>query len=1507
ILLRDKTAAERAKIKRDLINDLKVNLDLQVDTKALRDKIRTDLQSEKFKINVVVDKATATQAVQQALSQVKTWNGKYTADDLRAERGKTQQAIQQWKDAQAELARVKAAHVSARDAANAHASASISLGNAMGSNITIAGRLGATMASLYSVHAAKEFLSNVVEIGGELEHQKIAMDTIFGDKGKTLDLFGKIKDLARNSPFGVMELTKSVKALSAYGVQYNEIYETAKRLADISAATSVDINRLILAFGKTKSRTFLDGLEAKQFAYANIPIYDMLSKKLTELEGKFVSVKEVMGRIKKREIGFDMVKEVLWDLTDEGGKFYNMQEALAGSVKTSWKLVKDNIELMYGELAESLAGPLKGTAEILQKLTRNWETVAWVIGAAAIQLGVYRLAALSTNLILSKQTASTYQQIMADKKREAEMLRMDALHRKLNISELRKIATSNAITNAELKQAIVTEKLTQEEVMRLYALGKLNAKQLDWLIRQDLVNAELIKETLNCSLLTLRLKALGLAFTNAAKSAWAFLTNPWTIAMAAISGVVALWQKNSQEMEKAKELGDNMYTKATEGAKNLHEVLAQIGDDFSKISGLELQQSIEKMVNALKDYSPTPERVIANAQVDEKGNIRAADGYAKALKKEIECLEEAQKLQEKWNINDIITTAQSDAKGGWLDDGYLEDLEDMINAFKEADKRINNYIQNNPNLVKQYVDSLTESDANFAEATKGLTTYAAKFREMVYNVDNYATIGLAVADGDLRELFSMFNSQMYHDERSLAGQLLEYDPQQFKKAKREYTNELKDVIKSVRKTLDGLDVDFSEELDRPTQIVLETIANNLFEKMKDLPPVIQDQFREMFRESFNLDFDDTALIGNFREIFEKNMDDLPPELAEQIRTGTSWEKLHDASKDKVKKLMSVCSQQVKRDFPHLSTQIQQLLNDNAFYGKIILSLNRNALLDEWQQTMIEIWGSDSPEIVAAIRTAADVASAYTALAELRKETDEWLKKFGTIKLPVGFTYTPGQLFDEDKINELKDPVAKQMLKDANQCISLINNLTAGQSTSGVNLSDWEKNKKKDKGIKKDKFLENLKERFNVLKKAVEEYKKWSDLVSKEEATARIKESGIFSLLFPKDGAPANLDDYKGELQKLLDQIEKQATTKERREFVVTLRTLLNLDIPRDEKKEAIDELKNQLEAEIKDVSKRWNLYNQIINAGGSKLEASQTAFNVDAAPFKNEAQALADTVQKHLKAEGFDIPFSMSIEEATKILGATDNPLHKALLKAWTEAKDAMEKDEIEVKIKEITVINKYKSSAQKIDDLTEKYAPLTGLTADVLKTMPEANDKMSDAQIAYLTEYKEKVSELRGELLTLLPIWGQIFGDHTYQSYGQLNAAADIARQIVGNAQVQKNADGKPTIYTSSYKDATGKTINVSGQFSQLEKLKKAIDDLYKAALNKNPFQTLIHNISEVFKGSKGEMKDKSTMEKIAMIGESAADSAKMVGTFAGQMSEMFEAMGESGAAEAMDTVGQA
>ncbi|MBT0711486.1 hypothetical protein INE74_00391 [Bacteroides ovatus CL03T12C18] len=63
LLFRDKTAEQRKKLKAEITKDLQAKLDVGFDKKKLVGDMKTLLQSEKFKINVVVDKASTTQAV----------------------------------------------------------------------------------------------------------------------------------------------------------------------------------------------------------------------------------------------------------------------------------------------------------------------------------------------------------------------------------------------------------------------------------------------------------------------------------------------------------------------------------------------------------------------------------------------------------------------------------------------------------------------------------------------------------------------------------------------------------------------------------------------------------------------------------------------------------------------------------------------------------------------------------------------------------------------------------------------------------------------------------------------------------------------------------------------------------------------------------------------------------------------------------------------------------------------------------------------------------------------------------------------------------------------------------------------------------------------------------------------------------------------------------------------------------------------------------------------------
>ena len=684
---------------------------LKVSRDILYRSIDEALGQKRFNINIAVSHGQARQAVQAALTRAQVMGKDQALAYQRLQTG-------EMKAAQAELMRLKAAHMGVADAAKVHATASIDLGGALGSNIKIAGELGSAMASMYSIHAAKEFLSQVIEIGGELEHQKIAMDTIFGDKGKTNELFGQIKGLARNSPFGVMELTSSVKRLSAYGVEYNEIYDTAKRLADISAATSVDINRLILAFGKTKSRGFLDGLEAKQFAYANIPIYEMVRKKLEELEGQAVTTADVMARMKKREIGFDIVKDVLWDITDEGGKFYNMQEALAGSVKTSWKLVRDNIELMFGEIAESAVGStLKSTAEVLQGLTRNWRTVAAVVGTAAVGLGVYKVATLGVNSAVQKSTVATYNQIIAQKQKNAEELKAWGRITQLDRAEKMRIATANKLTNADLRRALTEGTLTDKHIAQLFWQKKLTAEQVKYLTSIGMLNPAMSKAILSNNRLTLSLQMMKQGLISAGLAVKSFLLNPWTIGIAAITAVVGLWQKHSEKIAKTEENIKQLGETAREGSKNLSAEVEKLNAmKPTSMSPTEFKNSIEEMKTVLKDYDPTwMDAFKAAFSPDEAGNVKSLAEQYGILKQAV--IDTAAAYEELYRSKNIASDAH-ETTDGWFDDSLKENIKDYLDAKRDYEKILNELLVL-PEAAKKAVNAAMDASPEYKAAVEG--------------------------------------------------------------------------------------------------------------------------------------------------------------------------------------------------------------------------------------------------------------------------------------------------------------------------------------------------------------------------------------------------------------------------------------------------------------------------------------------------------------------------------------------------------------------------------------------------------------------------------------------------------------------------------------------------------------------------------------------------------------------------------------------------------------------
>lgn len=1400
ILFRDKTAEQRKKLKAEITKDLQAKLDVGFDKKKLVGDMKTLLQSEKFKINVVVDKASTTQAVRAAL-QAAGLNTNFTASDLRAAKAA---AIQTKAEASAaaarELARQRAARAAkaeldlanarerSANAARRHMTATLNMNGAMNSQLSIVGQLRNEFLGLYSIYAAQNFLRAVVDIGGELENQKIAMASILQDEGKATTIFNQIKKLAVASPFGVMDLNQYAKQLSAYSIPYNELYDTMKRLADISAGVGVDMGRIILAFGQIKAAKFLKGTELRQLTEANIPMVDKLAERFSKLEGRIVSAGEVLDMISKKKVTFEDVKDVLWELTDDGGMFHNMQEVLSESAKSKWKNLADAIDIMLGDIAESMGSTLKWTAESLTTLAQNWKEVVPFITVATAAFGTYRVAVYAGSRAMGVANATLIKGTLAAKQKTAADLVMASNYRTLTAAEKGLIASRNAMTTAEWRALAVSGALNKEQALRLITLGKIKSGQAGHITQ--LLNIS--KAELQVAMSAGKARVAMTMLSYGAKQVWtAFkgLFNPYMYLFAGFFAITELWYKSGQKADEMNERISELTTRAQDGFKNLTKEAQKFADvDPFKANDASLISSIEEMKTALKDYSPVwADTFNETFKTDDEGNTvkSLAEQYI-LLRNALNDTKEAYKL-----LNAIRGTSEyaNDATDGYFDESFSENIEDYIKAEKHIDKIIDR-------MAGSYIE------------------YYTAMQKVIAKYDDFAKVASGKSLKEQLDIIKEYPKAL----ASLNNEL-------------PFTGGYRDDIFQLRKAWKNSKRVFEEEVSPDMQSFISEYKSRLQAAGWNLNNLSDAQ-----RIAIGLD------ISSFLDQFK--------EMPVDIRKFLNGEILEKQFNIKI----------------------------NAEYTETIQSLS------DLQKKFNE---ATDGQFEAQIKVSTDSEKIIEGIQKAYKEAKETTNQLKPILIKAGIDLSGIGTIDLSKIPDWQ----KQIVSDYKKAFDIMQTGEKGAKEIGFSLTDPSKDKSK-----KDAFAERLKERVNLLKEAYSEYKKWIDIVGKREAANKVKGSGFFDPLF-KGKEPVNIGNYRDELNKILNQLDDK--TEERRELKVSIRKVLR-DIDANAMKEASDKVTKELERYVSDVSKKWDIYKQLINAGASKKDASTYAFGF-LTDYENEAQYLIDTVQKKLKEKGVDLPFTLSDDEAKSILGGKDSPLYKQFFKVWKDAKEAFEKDKVSIALDDTKVITNARSTIEKIRILSEQYASKTGLNVGKNGELVGDTSGLNNVQKAYLDEYNKKLIELKSTLLQLLPEWEKIFGDKEQRSFSDLKEAERIAREIKNNAKVSYDSDGRPNGFTSFFTKDDGSIENVKGAYSLLDKLIKAIPQLQDAQLAVNPFKTLAKNVKELFTSEKGSDK---LEKKIGRLGESAAESADLVGNFAGQMSSMFDALGNEGMADTMGNV---
>lgn len=698
------------------------DLDVQVglNSQSLKSSIENALRGQQFKIDVIVDKANTTKLIQDAIAKAGI-NTNVSASDVRAKRieeinkriqNSYDESREKIKKLQEQVRKLRGEYSNTSSSANKYAGSLGGITKNMRTQFNLAVQLRNQLANIYSVYAAERFLTQIIEIGGEFQKQRVALQTMFKDATKADVLFGQIKELAVVSPFEFKELAGYTKQLAAFNIPYEEMYDTTKRLADISAGVGVDMGRIILAYGQVRSAEFLKGTELRQFTEAGIPLLEQLRKKFEELGETGITVGDVFDKISKREVSFQMVKDVLWDLTNEGGQFYNMQGALADTLAGKLSNLRDAYDVMLADIAESNNSTLSSGLDLITDTMSNWEELSDIILTVVATFGSYK-AAIMTLTVAQKVYNSS-----------------------LGVSGLINFLRSTQMLTRATQAQIVVQKVLNT-VMKANPII-LVASAIAGLIGSYTLFSNKAKETQE--IITDLNESLGKLQTN-------FEEN-----------------RGMEKLIDEYELLSNKQNKTTEESKRLETVTASLKSHF-KGAAMEVNAYTGELEMSVKKMREANEESLEMAKKAAKGNLRDAEKREAELEKKLEAIknkykagtgtyiagataplvfsrteEDLEKYAEEYtDIENQLIAAQKATKKA------REEFENLGNTAKDADlgntlsgwrKAIGDFISGNDRLknlmpkdaeeyadwLKRFKDELSEAKDELArkEKTTGL-------------------------------------------------------------------------------------------------------------------------------------------------------------------------------------------------------------------------------------------------------------------------------------------------------------------------------------------------------------------------------------------------------------------------------------------------------------------------------------------------------------------------------------------------------------------------------------------------------------------------------------------------------------------------------------------------------------------------------------------------------------------------------------------------------------------
>lgn len=214
------------------------------------------------------------------------------------------------------------------------------VGNITKSVLTPTGILGALGAGAGGVAMLK--------MASDAEALQIQLEVLTGSARSASDLLQKMQALAIESPFDRQQLLDGTKTMIAFGVETEKAAQFMDYLSQIAAGDEQRLQSLTLAFSQSAAAGRLMGQDVLQMVNAGFNPMLEISRKTGE------SMLQLKKRMEAGLIPFSEVSDAFRTATEEGGRFFGMNERMAETTTGKWMKLVEGVKMLARGIGTSL-------------------------------------------------------------------------------------------------------------------------------------------------------------------------------------------------------------------------------------------------------------------------------------------------------------------------------------------------------------------------------------------------------------------------------------------------------------------------------------------------------------------------------------------------------------------------------------------------------------------------------------------------------------------------------------------------------------------------------------------------------------------------------------------------------------------------------------------------------------------------------------------------------------------------------------------------------------------------------------------------------------------------------------------------------------------------------------------------------------------------------------------------------------------------------------------------